>query len=134
MASHRIEVPPPVWNWAVKLSGQQNPATFLRNVLIERALSVIPSFPSFDEPQNLDQPNNDQPNNKSLEDRKAVLNCTVNVLDQNFAAAWAWACDSFDGEDELVTFLEGQVALEHGPMTNPRGVIIRRWMDAGSPS
>lgn len=117
-----IDVPQPVWDLAKRVSGLKNPASFLRNdVLLPWAINAgnradIPVFEQAD-----------------LNTRKAHLGVLPNPLDNAFTLAWEWVVEQFGCEEDVVAHLEEQMSLPHGAMTNPRGVIITRWREAGAP-
>jgi hypothetical protein len=134
---HSVYLTDDQWKIMQDLSGQRNPASFVRQVLdkyIRNSLTSVTGSPDSVKAMSLSvTPAADQLHDRRreiLDDRWKVIGCAFRKFD-DFNKARRWYVDQFDSEDEALTELEERHAKEG--LHNPRAWLYRQWRDAGAP-
>lgn len=122
---HQVYLTDDQWKIFQDLSGQRNPASFIRQVLDRFIRHQLTSSRA----DQIAPPKAEIAALRLLE-RWAKIGCSQRKFD-DFNTARDWYVSQFDSEDEALTELEERHAKEG--LNNPRAWIYRHWRDAGAP-
>jgi hypothetical protein len=133
---HSIYLTDDQWKIFQDLSGQRNPASYVRQVLDKFIRHSITSTPTEGiAPKSLAGINEIQRVHdrarELLDERWAKLGCAFRKFD-DFNKARRWYVNQFGSEDEALTELEERHAKEG--LLHPRAWLYRHWRNAGAPT